>query len=32
MLRMETNAWPERMGFVTCADGVSVGPLRQRNV
>ena len=32
MLRMETKAWPERIGLDTVADGVSVGPLRQRNV
>ena len=31
MLRMETKAWPERIGFDTVTDGVSVGPLRQRN-
>ena len=29
---MDTKAWLEPMGFDTVADGVSVGPLRQRNV
>ena len=28
---METKAWPERIGFDTLDEGVSVGPLRQRN-
>ena len=32
MLRMDTKACPERMGFDTCAEGRRVGPLRQRNV
>ena len=32
MLRMETKACPERMGFETVADGVTLGPLRQRKV
>jgi hypothetical protein len=32
MLRMDTKAWLERMGLDTTADGVNVGPLRQRNV
>ena len=32
MLRMETKACPERMGFDTCGEGCMVGPVRQRNV
>ena len=32
MLLMETKACPERMGFDTCAEGFTVGPVRQRNV